>query len=120
MAPITEEPAEARAAVDAFEDLRAVLLEKRAHLVELLGFDPLPAADRPTGSPGETEHLSVSEQRDVDEAIGSLQRKALHEVDEALARLAAGTYGLCTGCGAEIPIERLEVIPETGVCVRCG
>ena len=120
MAPITEEPAEARAAVDAFDELRSVLLDKRAHLVELLGFDPQPAADRPTGSPGETEHLTVSEQRDVDEAIGSLQRKALAEVDEALARMAAGTYGRCTSCDAEIPIERLEVIPETGVCVRCG
>lgn len=119
MAPITDQPAEAPA-VDAFGELRAVLLDKRAHLVELLGFDPLPASERPAGSPGETEHLSVSEQRDVDEAIGSLQRKALAEVDAALARMDAGTYGRCTGCGAEIPVERLEVIPETGVCVRCG
>jgi DnaK suppressor protein len=41
------------------------------------------------------------------------------EIDAALARIAAGTYGRCTGCQAEIPAERLELRPFAGTCVAC-
>ena len=39
---------------------------------------------------------------------------------EALERLEAGTYGVCTGCGGAIPFERLFVFPETPECASCG
>jgi RNA polymerase-binding transcription factor DksA len=41
------------------------------------------------------------------------------EIDAALARLDAGTYGRCVSCGAEIPEERLELRPFAGRCVAC-
>ncbi len=41
------------------------------------------------------------------------------EIDAALARIEAGTYGRCTGCQAEIPQERLELRPFAGTCVTC-
>ena len=39
------------------------------------------------------------------------------EFDEALARLDAGTYGTCSVCGKEIPVERLEAVPWTTLCI---
>ena len=41
------------------------------------------------------------------------------EIDAALARLDAGTYGRCVSCGADIPEERLELRPFAGRCVSC-
>jgi RNA polymerase-binding transcription factor DksA len=41
------------------------------------------------------------------------------EIDAALARIDAGTYGSCTQCGAAIPEERLELRPFAGRCVTC-
>src|SRR3954470_826107 len=41
------------------------------------------------------------------------------EIDAALARIDAGTYGRCVSCGAEIPEERLELRPFAGRCVSC-
>jgi RNA polymerase-binding transcription factor DksA len=41
------------------------------------------------------------------------------EIDAALARIDAGTYGRCTRCQAEIPGERLELRPFAGTCVAC-
>ncbi len=41
------------------------------------------------------------------------------EIDAALARIEAGTYGRCTGCQAEIPEERLELRPFAKTCVTC-
>jgi RNA polymerase-binding transcription factor DksA len=43
----------------------------------------------------------------------------LAEIDAALARIDAGTYGSCTGCGTAIPEERLELRPFASRCVAC-
>jgi DnaK suppressor protein len=38
---------------------------------------------------------------------------------DALARLEAGTYGLCTDCGKPVPEGRLEAKPEAARCLAC-
>lgn len=43
----------------------------------------------------------------------------LDAVDEALARVADGTYGTCASCGEAIPAARLEARPESIFCVDC-
>lgn len=43
----------------------------------------------------------------------------LDEVEEALSRVADGTYGTCASCGEEIPPARLEARPESTLCVAC-
>jgi DnaK suppressor protein len=43
----------------------------------------------------------------------------IDEIDAAVARIAVGTYGRCTGCQTEIPEERLELRPFAGTCVSC-
>lgn len=43
----------------------------------------------------------------------------VREIDEALERIDAGTYGECDSCGKRIPKERLKVIPYTTMCVNC-
>jgi RNA polymerase-binding transcription factor DksA len=42
------------------------------------------------------------------------------EIDAALARIDAGTYGSCARCGTAIPEERLELRPFTATCVGCS
>jgi DnaK suppressor protein len=43
----------------------------------------------------------------------------LRQVEHALHRALAGTYGLCEDCGQQIPPRRLEVVPAATLCVRC-
>jgi RNA polymerase-binding transcription factor DksA len=43
----------------------------------------------------------------------------IEQVDAALARIDAGTYGACTKCGKTIPEERLELRPMSATCVAC-
>jgi DnaK suppressor protein len=45
--------------------------------------------------------------------------RTVEEIDAALGRIEAGTYGSCDHCGAAIPEERLELRPFAGRCVRC-
>ena len=42
------------------------------------------------------------------------------EVERALARLEAGSYGTCTGCGEQIAEQRLQALPATGLCIKCA
>jgi RNA polymerase-binding transcription factor DksA len=46
-------------------------------------------------------------------------RRKLADTEEALGRLAAGRFGSCEQCGAEIPAGLLAAIPETRYCPRC-
>ena len=55
--------------------------------------------------------------------VDALVRQTVHhlaEVDEALARLAGGTYGVCERCGEPIPEGRLEARPVARTCVPCA
>jgi RNA polymerase-binding transcription factor len=45
---------------------------------------------------------------------------AVREIDDALARLADGTYGICEGCDEKIPPARLRVLPATRFCTQCS
>jgi DnaK suppressor protein len=42
----------------------------------------------------------------------------LCEVQAALERLEAGTYGRCIECGQSIPEKRLEAIPWAARCLK--
>jgi len=48
----------------------------------------------------------------------SLETK-LASINAALGKIAKGTYGKCGKCGKNIPLERLEIFPEAGLCVDC-
>ncbi|MBN9618848.1 MAG: TraR/DksA C4-type zinc finger protein, partial [Actinobacteria bacterium] len=56
---------------------------------------------------------------EIYESLVSGAQAALHDVQNALARMDAGNYGLCTQCHAPIGVERLEILPQTGLCLRC-
>jgi DnaK suppressor protein len=47
-------------------------------------------------------------------------RRKLADVEEALARLAAGTFGRCEQCGSAIGPQLLSVIPEARYCPHCA
>jgi RNA polymerase-binding protein DksA len=44
--------------------------------------------------------------------------KTIQEINSALGRIKAGTYGICEYSGEEIPIERLEAIPWAKFTVK--
>jgi RNA polymerase-binding transcription factor DksA len=49
----------------------------------------------------------------------AILQRTLADIDGALARIDAGTYGACTRCGSAIPEERLELRPFASRCVAC-
>lgn len=51
-------------------------------------------------------------------AVGAVMQRELEQIDHALERIAAGTYGVCEVCGRPIPVERLEARPIATLCIE--
>ncbi|MDD5434542.1 MAG: RNA polymerase-binding protein DksA [Nitrospira sp.] len=47
------------------------------------------------------------------------EQKLLKKIDEALDRIADGTFGICDSCGEEISYKRLHARPVTTLCIEC-
>ena len=65
------------------------------------------------------DHASDMLDREVDESLDENAEMIVHEIDAALERMEAGTYGTCTRCGKPIPEERLAAVPYAVLCVTC-
>lgn len=63
------------------------------------------------------DSASETYERELDEGLEEDAQAQLREVDDALARIEDGAYGVCTACGKEIPLERLEAVPWTKLCI---
>jgi len=61
----------------------------------------------------------IYERSRIVSSIESQQAK-LQTLDHAIAMARQGTYGICEMCGEAIPEERLQIVPETTLCVRCA
>ena len=88
-----------------------------------VGTDSTETISTDTGSvvtaatPGPSVERDTSEQVPVDEHAEAVQlRVELDDVESALDRLDAGTYGTCEICGTELPDEELERHPQTRLC----
>lgn len=55
--------------------------------------------------------------RELDEGLEEGARETLVEIEAALQRIDAGTYGICDGCGKPIGAERLAAIPWARLCI---
>jgi DnaK suppressor protein len=66
------------------------------------------------------EQAQERENDEVVDTIGNETAQSIHSIQQALERLADGTYGICDQCGEEIGYARLQVLPEATRCVACA
>jgi DnaK suppressor protein len=63
------------------------------------------------------DHASDLVVLEVDQSLEENAGNVIAEIDNALARIDAGTYGTCAVCGDTIPEERLAAIPYATLCL---
>ena len=62
----------------------------------------------------------VTAERGEVEALSGQLSETLQDIEDALAKFDAGTYGECEVCGRRIPEARLEAMPAARVCITCA
>ncbi|MFN4349642.1 MAG: TraR/DksA family transcriptional regulator [Hylemonella sp.] len=71
------------------------------------------------GGQKEDSRAQLETERDLEFTLDARESAELDAVDAALKRIEAGTYGVCTDCGTDIPAARLHAAPETPRCIAC-
>lgn len=102
------------------EAYRHALLRRRAALFEAIGQDK--ADLRSLEEEHEAEVVENAQQAVLASLLDRFaqhERAELVEIDAALGRIAAATYGVCEACGSEISAARLEALPAARECFVC-
>ena len=109
--------------VEARRRLRAERVDVAARLRDLgVSFDDIVDAARDSNLDDEhdPEGTTIAAERSLVSSLARSSERHLAEVDAALERLAAGTYGRCVRCGGPIAADRLDARPSTPVCIGCA
>lgn len=61
----------------------------------------------------------VDLEREMGISLQEMRNRERQLIDNALAKLEEGTYGVCAECGEEISEKRLEALPFATLCVAC-
>lgn len=97
-----EREAEARALADSLSDVRAARSDGTAD-----------DEHDPEGSTLSSDWSRISG------LLGAV-RARVDAIDRAIARIDAGTYGVCLRRGEPISLDRLEALPAAELCIACA
>jgi len=75
---------------------------------------------QPDNAIGRLTRMEAIQARSISDAGKTRQNKRLALIDRALASIIDGSYGSCSSCGGEIAEGRLEIRPESRLCVPCA
>jgi RNA polymerase-binding transcription factor DksA len=62
----------------------------------------------------------VTAERGEAGALAGQLNETLAEIDDALVKLDAGTYGVCESCQQQIGEARLQAMPAARLCISCA
>ncbi|CAH2029835.1 TraR/DksA family transcriptional regulator [Trichlorobacter ammonificans] len=107
---------------DKWSEIRALLLKMKQEALQeiarsIKSGSESSAADETSGDI--YDQASSERDRELELLLNDREREKLHNIDEALLRMAEGDYGLCEECDEDIPVGRLKVLPFTRHCVKC-
>ena len=69
--------------------------------------------------PDPTDRANLETDRSFLLRIRDRERKLIGKIQEALARIDDGTFGICEECGEDVSEERLKARPVTTLCIDC-
>jgi DnaK suppressor protein len=92
--------------------------------IAALSSDVAAIVDSASSTTGDDEHdpegATIGFERAQAQALQAQAVANLDAIDQALARVADGTYGVCVACGRPIGAARLEARPEAAECIICA
>lgn len=101
-----------------YQELRATLQSKLEQLQRRVG--KIERDLRQTPEADSEERALGQENDEVLERLDESGREELQLLQAAVARIDAGTYGVCIKCGEQIAPQRLTVLPYTLTCISCA
>src|SRR6478752_7507525 len=104
---------------DALLRLNKTLTARRNELRKRLGTDLAELGSMKMTSADVADAAFDHTGEELSSQLAELEARELNQIERALLRLKQGTYGVCEGCGAKIPVARLNVLPYSTLCIKC-
>jgi RNA polymerase-binding protein DksA len=110
------------------ERFRTILVEERQRVLDAISYlheeTPGSLADETEEIVGSADNhpaetASATLDREIDYTLEENSENVLKEIDRALQKIEAGTFGICENCGKAIQPERLEAMPWVTLCIDC-
>jgi DnaK suppressor protein len=99
---------------------KVALVKKRDEILGTGGIKPLQASMENNTRQGDmADQASGNNEVHITLKLKQTDAKILRAIEEALARIDKGTYGICRDCGEPIAAARLNAIPWARVCITC-
>lgn len=103
-----------------YSEFRNKLLSKKVNLLERLEkIDQSKSRIEPLEKDSE-EQISIIQNDEVVDKLDEIERKELYLINDALDRIADGSYGYCENCGDPISSKRLIALPFAKLCIDCA
>lgn len=101
--------------------LHKTLLGRRAELRRRLGMELAGlGGDKQSSASGDAADAAFDASgEEMASTLAELEGKELAQIERALRRLKAGTYGRCEACNVKIPVARLDALPYSTLCIKC-
>lgn len=71
------------------------------------------------GPTDETDQAQAETEQSIQMQLRNREQLYLKKIEEALAKIEAGTYGECESCGEPIGLKRLMARPTATMCIDC-
>ncbi|HEY7816740.1 MAG TPA: TraR/DksA C4-type zinc finger protein [Vicinamibacteria bacterium] len=99
---------------------KKALLEKKQNLERSIGMKGMLTGGTSTDGHGDfADRSAAANEEEISIQLKQTDAKLLRAIEDALARVEAGTYGICVDCEEEISPARLKAVPWTKVCISC-
>jgi len=100
--------------------MREKLLEMRAQLLRSVQSDLQEGREQTKDEGMDTYDIaSDARDREISLILNDRDRDKALAIDDALARIDDGSYGVCESCESDVAEARLEALPFTRLCVSC-
>src|SRR5881628_1061328 len=108
------------ARTDALLRLHKSLLARRTELRKRLGKELEDMHRKQSSASGDTADAAFDASgEEIASQLAELEAKELAQVERALRLLKQGKNGQCEVCALKIPIERLNALPYSTMCIKC-
>ena len=105
---------------DAILSMRQLLMKRRDALRKALAGDLSLLKELRAQTSGDMVDAALdSVQDEISSQLAEVESRELTRIEYALERMRNGQFGICEGCGTNIPMARLNALPYATYCIKC-
>ncbi len=104
---------------DALANMRNILVHRRDAIRAALKGDLTALRELALASGDIADFALDSAHEEVTSQMAEVESRELASIEDALAKISQGGYGICEDCTKPIPLARLQALPYATMCIKC-